>query len=100
MLANMLASCLSDIDVNWNPIQHCIRCFGHIVNLAVSAFIYIDPKDMPPADDAAGWRVFGCFGKLHNLVMYVQASPQCCEKFKVFMDEFNLHRDNAMRWNS
>ena len=53
-LANTLASRLSDIDVNWDPIQHRIRCFGHIVNLAASAFIYIDPKDMPPADDAAG----------------------------------------------
>ena len=31
--------------------------------------------------------------------MYVQIFLQCHEKFKVFMDEFNLHCDNAMQWN-
>ena len=99
-LADTLANRLNDIDVDWDPVQHRIRCFGHIVNLAASAFIYIDPKDMPSADDAAGWRMFGCLGKLHNLVMYVQASPQRRERFKAFTDELNLHRDNATRWNS
>ena len=99
-LANALASRLSDIDTDWDPKQHRIRCFGHIVNLAASAFIYIDPKDMPAADDAAGWRMFGCLGKLHNFVMYVQVSPQRRERLKAFTDELNLHRDNSTRWNS
>ena len=99
-LTDMLASPLSDINVDWDPKQHRLRCFGHVINLAASAFIYIEPKDMLPADEAAGWRMFGCFGKLYNLVMYVQASSQRREKLKAFTDELNLHRDNATRWIS
>ena len=43
--------------------------------------------------------MFEYFGKLYNLVIYVQVSPQHCEKFKVFTDKFNLYCDNAMWWN-
>ena len=46
---NALAVALADLlcadELNWNPIQRRIRCFGHVVNLAASAFIYIDPKE-------------------------------------------------------
>ena len=54
MLINMLANYLNDIDVNWNPIQYYICYFGHIMNLIISIFIYINLKNIFPADDAAG----------------------------------------------
>ena len=62
--------------------------------------LYIDAKNMLPADGATGWRMFGSLEKLHNLVMYVQASSQRHETLKAFTDELNLHRDNTTKWNS
>ena len=31
---------------NWNPTHHRIRCSGHIVNLALQAFLYLKDKDV------------------------------------------------------
>ena len=52
ILINTLTNCLSNINVNWNSIQYYIYCFGHIMNLIISTFIYINSKDMLPIDDA------------------------------------------------
>ena len=95
-----LAEDLRQQDVEWDPIHHHIRCFGHVVNLAASAFIYVDRAELPEVEDAEGWRRFGCLGKLHNLVIYIQSSPQRQERWREFSGGLNLRRDNATRWNS
>ena len=67
------------------------------MNLITLAFIYIDLKNMLAADNAIRWYMFECFKKLHNFVMYVQIFSQCCERFKTFIYELNLHCDNSMK---
>jgi hypothetical protein len=46
------------------------------------------------------WRQKGPLGKLHNLVVYIQRSPQRIAKFWEFSNNRNLARDNSTRWNS
>jgi len=46
------------------------------------------------------WRQKGPLGKLHNLVVYIQRSPQRIAKFREFSNNRNLARDNLTRWNS
>ena len=75
-MLEVLAEDLRRQDVDWDPTHHRIRCFGHTVNLAASAFIYEDTTKMPAGDDEEEWRRFGCLGKLHNLVVYIQKYPQ------------------------
>ena len=99
-LIKHLTEDLQQQGIEWDPIHHRIRCFGHIVNLAASAFIYVDRAEPPVADDAEEWRRFGCLGKLHNLVVYIQSSPQRQEKWRKLAGGVNLGRDNATRWNS
>ena len=88
---------------NWSAEQHRMRCFGHIVNLAAVAFIYGDidtHREMPGEDAADEWRRFGCLGRLHNIIVFIQRSPQRRERFRELCDSLNLHRDNKTRWNS
>lgn len=75
------------------------RCIGHIINLAAKDFLFgqdveafeyditgvgvtdaFDSIKMRKAQDI--WRKKGPVGKLHNLVVFVQASPQRVERFK------------------
>jgi hypothetical protein len=77
-----------------NSNQRRGRCAGHIINLAAKAFI--DGKDINAFTDITGdngtlqelkeaqaaWRKRGSIGKLHNIVVYVRASPQRREAFK------------------
>ena len=54
---------------------------------------------MPPVDDRERWRSFGCYGKLHNIVVWVQQSPQRMERFRS-LSNLQLVRDNFTRWHS
>jgi hypothetical protein len=46
------------------------------------------------------WRAKEPLGKLHNLVVYTQRSPQQIARFRELSGGRNLVRDNATRWNS
>ena len=115
------------------------RCLGHIINLAAQAFIYgkeneafinaaeyseeVSIRDQTAiAEEQNLWRTKGAFGKLHNLIKFVRASPQRQQAFQYEVDsevgreansgetensEFGplkpglqLILDNATRWNS
>jgi hypothetical protein len=75
------------------------RCFSHVVNLAAQAFIYGKPRegfivmaervvtvserDQEAVEaEMAHWRQRGAFGKLHNIVKWVNASNQRIERFQ------------------
>jgi hypothetical protein len=46
------------------------------------------------------WRQKGPLGKLHNLVVYIQRSPQRMASFLLLSQGKRLARDNKTRWNS
>lgn len=79
---------------------------GHIINLSVQAFLFGDDKDdINPGDnlvelEAGIWRTKGALGKLHNIVVFVDRSPQRISEFQEYSGGIKLHRDNATRWNS
>ncbi len=46
------------------------------------------------------WRRKGPLGKLHNIVVYIQRSPQRIAAFLKLSSGKRLVRDNKTRWNS
>jgi hypothetical protein len=61
---------------------------GHIINLTVQAFLFGDIKhDVSPNPtplELANWRTNGALGKLHNIVVFVQRSPQRIAEFREY----------------
>ena len=61
----------------------CLRCFGHILNLVIKAFLFSTDADAFEAhvftaytlqvksDELAAWRKQGSVGKLYNIVQYI-----------------------------
>ena len=85
---------------------------GHILNLSVHSFLFVtDLENLE--DDELGttelraqlkllgeWRKKGPLGKIHNFIVYLQASPQRMQKFLSLSKGKRLSRDNKTRWNS
>jgi hypothetical protein len=40
-----------DFRLNYDPIHHCIRCQGHIINLAVKSFLFVTDKETLDEDE-------------------------------------------------
>ena len=76
-----------------------VRCFGHILNLAAQAFIYSKENEAFVSEveqavelsaheqqaakyEMTLWRQRGAFGKLHNVIKHIKASPQRQQQFK------------------
>ena len=97
ILINVLTNYLNNINMDWDLKQHCIYYFKYIMNLIILVFIYINSKNILAANDAIEEYIFKYFKKLHNFVIYMQIFSQCCEKFKIFIDELNLHCNNSMK---
>ena len=105
----------------WNSTHHRIRCSGHIVNLALQAFLYVKDEDainevvrqlqidenstidkklaqkMKEAQ-ATEWREIGTLGKVHNLIVHIRASEARWNSFKVLCGR-SIPLDNNTRWN-
>jgi hypothetical protein len=83
------------------------RCLGHIVNLAAKAFLFGKDtqafeevgEDSSMADIKRAqetWRKRGPVGKLHNIVVYIRASPQRRAHFKrVLVEESDEQQDDG-----
>jgi hypothetical protein len=93
-----------------------IRCLGHVINLAASAFIYkqIDDadllarqeqpsqgkkKDKEDVKTPSEWRKLGSVGKLYNLIKLIHASNANINSFKAITG-CQMPLANATRWNS
>ena len=103
----------------FDPTQHRLRCNGHIINLAVQAFLF--GKDKEASEEAirqiallsknetkgnlerqvsaAEWRKLGALGMLHNLIIYIRSSDQLYQSFLRQAGRM-IPRDNKTRWNS
>ena len=90
---------VSELCPNESPTARRARCFGHIVNLAAKAFIFgaedegfvITAEQLETATlrdyeaaqrEMALWRKKGAFGKFHNIVKFIRASPQRRQRFQ------------------
>ena len=75
------------------------RCLGHIINLAVKAFLFgrdvtafeqaveVDEESEHPNSERMKaaqleWRKKGAVGKFHNVALFIRSSPQRREAFK------------------
>lgn len=69
-----------------------VRCYGHILNLVVKVFLYgkksmqlLSPEDKKLAEqeniEIEKWRKIGPLGKLRNITVWIQGSPQRREAF-------------------
>lgn len=101
--------------LTWDASKWRIRCTGHIINLAVQAFLFqnvIDIEELESYDDQdrkgetsneeerkAKFRLMGPLGKLHNTVVHIRSSPT---RSKVFINMAGrmIPLDNRTRWNS
>ena len=101
-LIDAMELALKEQEIDWDSQQHRMRCFGHIINLSASVFIYgnVKSEDVPAEDASAEWRRFRALSKLHNIIIYIQRSPQRGEAFRELSEGLKLQRDNRTRWNS
>ena len=111
---------LASIQPNEIPRERRLRCFGHVLNLAASQFLF--GKHSEAFEIQAGvaaqlgdeikerdlWREKGPIGKLHKLVIHIRRTPQRREQFLRLQTDDQLDndtplmviQDNETRWNS
>ena len=87
-------------------------CTGHIINLAVQAFLFEKHPDVEhhiiidiPMTRALDkklqeYRKLGPQGKLHNINTYIMRTPQRIQRFKALSNGLMPKRDHAVRWNA
>jgi hypothetical protein len=122
VLCRALGDFLREKGITWLAKHQRIRCHGHIINLAVQAFLFMDSKEAVEAAcrqieelDAAvydadmiegwkrkktlGWREMGPLGKVHNICIHMRASDYRYNLFRRRAGRV-LGLDNDTRWNS
>ena len=87
----------------WDATQHRLRCNGHIINLAVQAFLFDSGSNSKETDEEterqAKWTQRGSLGKLHNIAVHIRGSPARSQEF-IALASRGLPLDNETRWNS
>ena len=104
---------LQELGVYFDPVEHRLRCIGHVINLAVKAFLYVANLDLigrhdkDEKEDLWNWRVCGPYGRLRNIITYVCWTPQRRDEFAELVLEaspdesaFQPIAANLTRWNS
>jgi hypothetical protein len=104
-------------EIKWDAKHWRIRCAGHIINLAVQAFLFYnifgieelelykdqEKRGKLQLDEAeqkrAKFRLLGPLGQLHNIVIHTSSSPARIKLFKTLAGR-HVPLDNHMRWNS
>jgi hypothetical protein len=101
-------------DLKWDPVRQRLRCLGHIINLAVQAFLFqgiIDMEELKsygqdePEDPkraqtkAQRFRLLGPLGKLHNIIVHTRSSSGHIADF-CSLAERMVPVDGCTRWNS
>jgi hypothetical protein len=102
-------------DLDWTATQWRIRCTGHIINLAVQAFLFADTLEIEElasydTQDRTGeelnedlrkarFRLMGPLGQIHNIVVHIRSSPTRIQTFRDLAGRL-IPLDNRTRWNS
>lgn len=105
----------------WNPVDNRLRSLGHIINLAVQAFLFA--KDQEAVDEAerqsqrsrrdvddeiaaasikedTGWLTILPLQKLYSFCVVLNRSDEPKGAFKKLTKGRTIHHPNATRWNS
>ncbi len=112
-LIEYIAKDLEDEGIAYDPRQNRLRCNGHIINSIDCAFLLEKhPNAERQADGAiqsrAGlliqklntWTRLRLFGTLHNIIVYIMASPQQIQAFTQQSGGHIPRRDNKTRGHS
>lgn len=108
-MMKVISKNLYDVDgVYYDPVEHRLRCIGHIINLFVQAFLFGDHPDIDDEVTTAGptdaelqaYRKFEPLGKLHNVIIYIMHSTQRIQRFKALSKGVMPVRDHKIRWNT
>jgi hypothetical protein len=103
----------------FNAAHRRLRCNGHVINLAVQAFLFGKNKDasdealrqvsqlsydeqegaVERAETVTTWRQYGALGMLHNLVVWIRSSSQRYQAFLKVAGRM-IPQDNSTGWNS
>jgi hypothetical protein len=100
-------------DITWNVSQWRLRCLGHIINLAVQAFLFhnvIEVEELKSYDELEEstefgdeakrkFRLLSPLDKLHNIIVNIQGSPSLTAEFLQLASRM-IPLDNYTRWNS
>ena len=110
ILVERIAAGLRGEGIAYDYRQRRLRCNGHVINLAVQAFLFgqevddyefpEEAYDQPSEKQPNQWRKLGPLGKLHNIVKCIMGSSQRIQAFKKSSGGLMPHRDNGTRWNS
>jgi len=88
-----IAQQLSEQGISFNPVERRLRCFGHVINLVVKAFLWETDAEafqaeitnqqelQQEAEELATWRRKGPLGKLHNIIVWISRTPQRRDRF-------------------
>jgi hypothetical protein len=106
---------LEEEDLKWDSAKWRLRCMGHIINLAVQAFLFhnlIEMEELELCDELEKegeltekeevkqkFRLLGPFSKLHNIIVDIRSSAGHTEEFLALAGRMIL-LDNRTRWNS
>jgi hypothetical protein len=104
-------------EIKWDPTYRRIFCIGHVINLAVQAFLFrnvVEIEQLSLYDEEAIeeeeeeevilqrraiCREIGPLGKLHNIVIHIRGSAGRTKEFKDLAGRL-IPLDNRTRWNS
>lgn len=99
-------------NVTWSGPAHRLRCFGHVVNLIMKAFLANKPlkaqrtRRDPVTGKKTPWvRPFDAITKLHTIIVFIMWTGQRIDTFMAltqFSGEDMLHpvKENDTRWFS
>jgi len=85
---------LQNSGIPFYAVTRRLRCFGHVINLVVKAFLWgEDPEAFEievtncqahekEQEELLAWHKKGPCGKLHNLLVYITGSPQRRDRFE------------------
>ena len=79
---------LLKLKIKYDAKTHWLRCQGHIINLAVNSFLFVTDSDNLESDNKTNnnnkykvlleeieqWQQKGPLRKIHNFVVFIQAS--------------------------
>jgi len=91
-----IAAYLAQRNIKFNPRERRLRCFGHVINLVVKAFLWgvntevlegLGNFDAPEDEEQEiqellEWRKQGSMGKLRNICVWICRTPQRRDSFK------------------
>jgi len=106
---------LEEEGLEWDALHWRVRCMGHIINLAVQAFLFynsIEIEELESYDKlekrgelsgkeeiARKFRLLGPLGKLHNILVHMRSTAALVQEFLDLAGRL-IPLDNRTRWNS